>query len=202
MRFGIILAVFLLLLSVAFCDTILVILTKTGTSLQVGQCVYISVMPNAYANNLGITAVFSNTSAVTLNTSSYNVTLSTNAFVFSACAVNGATPQTVGITFDSTGTDTNSNSFQINNGVFSPINLKLVAPTGFTITTWGPAFPNTNINGTISVTTNLDGTVYYYIRDPVDISAPADPLSLATLKTAVANNINYIHSQSDYLSYL
>jgi hypothetical protein len=49
----------------------------------------------------------------------------------------------------------------------------------------------------------LDGTVYYYIRDIADSSTPVDPVALATLMTAVANNAtSFIHSQSDYLNHL
>jgi hypothetical protein len=75
--------------------------------------------------------------------------------------------------------------------------------TTVNITVSSPTYTTGSTNGTISVTTNLAGTVYYYLRDIADSSTPVDPVALPTLITAVANNAtNFIHSQSDYLNYL
>jgi hypothetical protein len=119
------------------------------------------------------------------------------------CIYGNTTTQIGTYSFTPSITGTNLNQFQINNGASSPINFTLVVPTSVTITNSAVTYTAGTTNGTITVTTSLDGTLYYYIRDPFDISTPVDNVSLATLQAAVANNIsNFIHSQADYLTYL
>jgi hypothetical protein len=134
-----------------------------------------------------------------------NTSSSTNQSVL-FCSLNTSTASLTSTNFFVTLSGTNANQFKINGGTTSSINLTLADPNLITLNITvlsSPTYINGTTNGTINVTVNLEGILYYYIRDTADNSTPVDPVPLATLKTAIANNAtNFIHSQSDYLTYL
>jgi hypothetical protein len=135
------------------------------------------------------------------STVTFNSTSNTTQTVLFCSLGNNTSPLTT-YSFNTILTGTNANLYQINDGTASPINLTLVAVTTVNITNSSITYIGNTTNGTINITTSLDGTLYYYIRDVNDTTSPVDPVSLANITAALANHTNYIHNQSDYLTYL
>jgi hypothetical protein len=99
---------------------------------------------------------------------------------------------------------TNGNSYSIDNSS-SPENITVTTTAASTasVSLGVVTFPNGTTNGTDTVLSNMNGTLYYEIRDPLDTYPPVEPLNLTYFQTMLgSNNSNFIHNQSDFLSYL
>jgi hypothetical protein len=108
MRSAVSLSVFVLLLSIAFGATVTFVVSPTSLNLErlnSSSCGTITFTRTGTPTNLGIIATISNTSAITLNTTFYNVSGVPSTFNFSVCATSISTLQIVNITFTTNGTD-------------------------------------------------------------------------------------------------
>jgi hypothetical protein len=95
-------------------------------------------------------------------------------------------------------------SYSIDNST-DPVNITVTTTAASTtsVSLGAVTFPNGTTNGTDTVLSNMNGTLYYEIRDPLDTYPPVESLNLTYFQTMLgSNNSNFVHSQADFLSYL